>query len=208
MTPRYRKTALVKVFLLASFILGCARPAHGQTIEQRAKIRGDSVLAVSRCWKPIRQLATTLPACVDSLAAAQLASVSPFARATPNGVLFIAAVGDTFSVRALVIRGYVFVGPLHGNGLGYMHSDLVVSALKEGATQILVTINGVTGHANMIVVARPAVIHAASGAPELPRGSLDSMVAASRAGDGLVYHLASDTTKCTQAGTPVPCPTE
>jgi hypothetical protein len=172
------KAMLVKAFLLASFILGCARPAHGQTLEQRAKIRGDSVLAVSRCWKPIRQLATMLPACVDSLAAAQLTSVSPFARATPNGVLFIAAVGDTFSVRAIVIRGYVFVGPLHGNGLGVMHSDLVVSALKEGATQILVTINGVTGHANMIVVARPAVIHAASGAPELPRGSLDSMVAA------------------------------
>jgi hypothetical protein len=203
---------LAKAVLLASFILGCARPAHGQTVEQRAKIRGDSVLAVSRCWKPVRPLAagTVVPTCIDSTTAAQLTPQTPFARATSSGVLFLAVEGDTFSVRALVIRGFVFVGPVRGNGLGYVHSDLVVSALKAGSTQILVTINGVTGHANMIVVPRvvPVIVHVADGAPELPRGSLDSMVADARAADTLTYHLAGDPTKCQKNGTAVPCPPE
>jgi hypothetical protein len=200
---------LARAIFLASFILGCAATAQGQTLEARAKVRGDSILAVSRCWSPVRPLTpgTAVARCIDSLTAAQLTVQSPFARATPSGILFLAVEGDTFSVRALVIRNFVFVGPVRGNGLGYVHSDLVVSALKPGYTQILVTINGVTGHANMIVVARPAIVHTA-GVPELPRGSLDAMVAESRAADTITRYLASDPTKCMKSGTIVPCPTD
>jgi hypothetical protein len=195
--------SLARAILLASFILGCASVAHGQTVAQRAKIRGDSILAVAKCWRAVRPLpaGTTLSPCPDSLEAARVAAMSPLARATSGGVLMLMMQGDTLSIRAVAIHGYVFVGPAHGAGLGVMHTDALLTAGNPGPVPITLTLNGLVGRAALIVIARPDRRLA-----ELPRFYLDaSMPAMPLSGDTIFVGPPGTPLRCSHLGATVPC---
>jgi hypothetical protein len=193
-----------RLFLLASLFTSCAQPAFAQTIAQRARARADSIMAVAKCWRPVRAMpaGTTLSTCADSLEASRVAVSTPLARATPGGVLVMAVQGDTLTMRALLIRGYVFVGPARGSGLGVAHSDVLVTASAVGLWPVTATLNGVSGRAALLVIPRPDLR-----AAELPRTYLDTrMPAMALSGDTMFVGPPGTAPRCVHNGLAVVCP--
>lgn len=192
-----------RLSLLAALALLQSVPAHAQTVAQLAKARADSIMAVAKCWRPVRTLPTgvTLSACADSTEAARVASSTPLARATAGGVLVMAVQGDTLTMRAVIIHGYVFVGPAHGAGLGVMHSDVLVTATTVGLWPVTATLNGVSSRAALLVIPRPDLR-----AAELPRVLLDSrMPTVALSGDTMFVGPPGTPLRCVHLGVPVPC---
>lgn len=195
---------LVLLLVLVGVLCSCSELAFAQTIAERAKVRGDSILAVAKCWRAVRPLpaGTTLSACPDSLEAARVAHVSPLARATAAGVLIMAVEGDTLTVRAIVIGHFVFVGPAHGSGLGVIHTDALVTAAAPGLVPITVTLNGVRGMAALLVIPRQQLQLV-----ELPRVYLDTrMPAMPLSGDTIFVGAPGTPFRCVHNATAVPCP--
>jgi hypothetical protein len=206
-----------RLFLLLTIAASCAQPAFAQSVAERAKARGDSILAVAKCWRAVKPLPAGAMAsmCPDSIEAARLAAFSPLARATAHGVEVLAQSGDTVMMRAVLIHGFVFVGPAHGSGLGGTHADLPMTTGQPGRAVITMTMNGLVGRATIIVVPRADVRF--TGAPELPRSmaQMDAMIADARAADTITRQLVDmvdgrlvprSPPVCVRAGITVPCP--
>ena len=143
------------VLLLSLVTLAQSAPA--QSIAGRAKARSDSAFALTACWRPLRPLPTRVlvSRCPDAAEAARLVAFSPLARTTSEGVVFMARQGDTLTIRALVVEGAVFLGPARGRGLGFVHTDALVTATGPGRVMLTLVLNGLTGRAALLILPRP-----------------------------------------------------
>jgi hypothetical protein len=110
-----RCQALIRAFLLSLFILGCAVPAHGQSLPERAKARGDSILAVAKCWRFAKAPATPVStsSCPDSVeATTKMLPAAPVMHLDRvGGVHFHLQVGQTLQLQATLLRGFLFIWP-------------------------------------------------------------------------------------------------
>lgn len=110
-----RCQALIRAVLLGLFILGCASTADGQSLSDRAKARGDSLLAVAKCWRFAKtpDVAVSVSSCPDSVEAmTTMLPHAPVMRLDRTGaVQFFMHVGQTLQMQATLIRGYLFIWP-------------------------------------------------------------------------------------------------
>lgn len=110
--PRRARGAGVGALAL---LIALSVTAHAQTTADRAKARGDSLLAVAKCWRFAKapDVAVSVSSCPDSTeAVTAMLPHAPVMHLDRLGALHIhMQVGQTLQLQATLLRGFLFVWP-------------------------------------------------------------------------------------------------
>lgn len=104
-----------RLWLLLTLFASCAEPAFAQSTAERAKARGDSILAVAKCWRFAKtpDVAVSVSSCPDSVeATTKMLPHAPVMHLDRRGeVHFHLQVGQTLQLQATLLRGFLFIWP-------------------------------------------------------------------------------------------------